>query len=788
MINAYRIGVHLAMTQNVSAALGLIAGQMLGLHRQIGLAKAGFNSLGLAIAGAGAAFAGTQMLQGIGAMISAGEKLVHQQSLLRMAGEDNASVARATQAAWQASFDVQGTNVAANMRVLGDLRGLFGSLREAEQVLPQFARFQRTISAVTGQTDEKAGGVMAQAMDLMGAVQFDPKTGALVEDRFNAYMNQAVAAIINNRGRVGPQQIRAFVQQAGPAANVMNPEQLFADMSVLIESMGGHRAGTGIAAIQRQFLNGIMTDRTYDVLRMIGMATGPTTTIKPKERAAVAAAMSRELEGGATIDPVSLVKVAPKGIRGSDRIARGDYAGFVLEELVPQIEKFLRQSGQEVNQQNILNLLTRAGGVGPGQRTAAQIYLSRQQIERERNMQRPLAQDPQGALRRLQETDPVAARQRLREAWTNLMTAVGHHGVPMAVRAMNMLASGIERLTRLVVAHPRATRTLLGIAAGLGAALVVIGGLAIFAAAVAAIGGAGIASTILAVGAALGGLAYAATQVNWPRMMADLNSSFSQLWAWLQTAPQRAWDAITGGLQAAAGYLAGVYERARAELGSSFGQLGAAVAGALSGWAASISAGWTDLTTQGATAVQGWVASVQGWATSIGAAIQGWATSVATAWTVFESGVTSAIAGWISSVVTGIGQFTSTAASVIQAVVDWLVGIPRRILEGVTGGAAVTPGAREGLLAPSDPMGGMGGMGGEPVAPLSGASPTAAPSAFIPPAQGNDVAVQTAVYLDGRIIADVVSQHQGRSLNQAPSAPSFVDRRRGGLSADVVAA
>ena len=712
-VNAYRIGVHLAMTNGVSGALAQISSQMLGLHGHIKAAQLGFNSLSTAIAGAAATFAGAGLIKGMAALVQHGAELVHQQTLLKAAGEDNAAVARATSRAWETAFQVQGTGVAANMRVLGDLRGLFGSLGEAEQVLPQFAQFQRVLGAVTGKQDEKAGGVMAQALDLMGAVQFDPKTGALLADRFNTYMNQAMAAVIQNRGRVGPEQIRNFVQQAGPAAIAMSPQQLFADMAPLIESMGGLRAGTGITAMQRQYQNGIMTDRTLDTLRMLGMVTGPAGKITARERTAAAAAMQREMEGGAQIDPASLVKVAPKGIRGAERLATGDYVGFVLDVLVPQVERFLQKTGQEITQQSIVALLTRAGGTSTGQRTAAQIYLSQQQIERERALQAQVARDPAAAVQKIQNEDPKAAWARLTESWNNLLTAFGAPTVPTAVRLMNMLASGIDKVTQVVVAHPGAARALVGIAVGLGAALVVIGGLAVAAAAITAIGGGGVAAVIVGIITALGGLGALLLTMDWRTMLGDLRSSFAQAAAYLGQLPGKAWTAIVSGYNAAVAYAQGVVGRARADLSSTFGQIGTF----LTGWAAEVAA---------------------------------------------------RISGWRDAVTAAVGSFRDAAAAAIAAIVEWIKGLPGRIVGGITGPAA--PGSAQ--PNPPNPMGDMGGTGG------------ASPSSFVPPAGGRDVVVKTALVLDGRTIADVVTRHQVNAASGPPLSAGRPDLRRNFVPAE----
>lgn len=99
------------------------------------------------------------------------------------------------------------------------------------------------------------------------------------------------------------------------------------------------------------------------------------------------------------------------------------------------------------------------------------------------------------------------------------------------------------------------------------------------------------------------------------------------------------------------------------------------------------------------------------------------------------------------------------------------------------------------------------GFGGEETAP--GASPAPAPGAggstWTPPAfsdpsgsgfqlnsfqphtgQGGEVVVQTALNLDGRLLTEVVTRHQGRAVNAPVQSPSFADRRRGMVGGEVV--
>jgi hypothetical protein len=190
----------------------------------------------------------------------------------------------------------------------------------------------------------------------------------------------------------------------------------------------------------------------------------------------------------------------------------------------------------------------------------------------------------------------------------------------------------------------------------------------------------------------------------------DLKSAFTQLSEWLRVLPSRASAAISAGFSSAISYLGSVYQRASADIRGAFSRLAEAV--------------------------------------------------------------TTTVTGWGASFMTAVANFQSAAASVIKAIVDWLVGIPGRVLGGLT----LSPQTREGIPAPGNPMGDEGATGG------------ASPSAFVPSAPSRDVTVRIPVIMDGRQITEVVTRLQGKALNAVESGPSFYDRRRGGLSAGVVLA
>jgi hypothetical protein len=447
IMNAYRIGVMLSMSSNGPQVLGALANGFLGLNRHIGAAQAGLRSVQTALVALSGIIAGGALIGGTLHLIRAGNELVHQQVLLLGAGEDNLAVARATTTAWQTTARVMGTTVSQNMRALGELRGLLGSLSEAEQVLPAFQRLGRVLGIVTGQGTERGNDYATRFLDLRGAIQFGPD-GHLNQGRFSAEMDALQRATITNRGRVSPQALFGFMQQAGPAGALLSNRSLYADMSVLIESMGGHRSGTALAAISRQLTGGIMTQRVASEMQRYGLIN----------------------RGGVEVRRGGHVVVRPGAVRNGSEF-QSDPVAWIRGTLLPGL-----QARGVTTQQDQLQAIFRLFGTETARRFVTQILLSQQQIDRERVNQ---ANVPANAADILISQSPLAAMENFQAAINNLLTALGAPMVPTATAALNYLATSINSLALAASEHPDAIQVIGGIAVALGGLLATVGTLAL---------------------------------------------------------------------------------------------------------------------------------------------------------------------------------------------------------------------------------------------------------------------------------------------------------------------
>jgi hypothetical protein len=743
-IHVYRIGVHLAMQGNAAVGVAALAGQMLGLQRNIDAANRGFNRLSVAIAGAGAAFAGAGLLRGMGALVEAGKELVHQQTLLRAAGESQQSVAQATATAWRTTGQVMGTTASGNLRALGDLRGLIGSLPEAQQVLGDFQRASRVLGIVTGQGDERAAGQMARFLDLRGALRFDEQ-GNLDRARLDAEMNQFLRAIITNRGRVGPEQLLNFIQQARTAGIALSPTAMYADASTLIESMGGHRAGTGLAAVWRQFGTGTMTQRVAEFLMQGGVLAQNTQ---------LGGRMRDPRTGRWRVAPAGEVIVGEGGIPELQMLAQ-DPSQWLQRHFFPRAAEWATRQGatpmtgderqEQLNQLasqgvdtgllsrltehdlRVLQFIRRGSGTETAAGTISQFYLSRQQIERERRMQAGVSPT---AAQDLIEQSPVAAWQNLRAAWTNLMTAMGSPMVSTAARLMNALARGLNAFAQVIERHPDAARVIGIMLAGLGAALVVIGGLAVAGAAIMVIG-APLAQAIIGTGLALGALYVAITQINWHGV-----AEFFRVWG------TTLWGVIRG----------------------------AAV------WVATQITGWD------------WLAPWR------------WLGERLTEARELLRGVLDSIVAWITGWIPGFQAAVESIRSlnIGQMIADWLRGIPGQIMQSLQGtgqGALSNPEAQEQRRGNWGGRGAAGGYYGgpaeEPVAPPSemgdprGGEDNVSPgprhegSRFVPgPTLASAGVLEAAVYFDRERVGTALLPAIGRAASGPIQGTARTDRRR----------
>jgi hypothetical protein len=115
---------------------------------------------------------------------------------------------------------------------------------------------------------------------------------------------------------------------------------------------------------------------------------------------------------------------------------------------------------------------------------------------------------------------------------------------------------------------------------------------------------------------------------------------------------------------------------------------------------------------------------------------------------------------------------------------EWADGIPGRLF-GPRSPGGETPAPAPGVNPDAAPM--PPSWGGP--APRAGQGSNGQRSSFEPMAPGSrSTTVNTALYLDGRQIAEVVTRHQGRAATAPTQGPDRYDRRQGGMVNETVTA
>lgn len=450
MSDIYKIGIAIMLTQNgVAPALSLISHQLLGVHRSVNQINSGFGRWRTALVGAAGVMAGTGLLGGLAKIASYGEKFLDQQAQLRNLGRTNQEIAEATAKAWENTRIAPGSSVAENLKSIGELFSIVG-IKEALATSGKFAQLDQLLHQTTGK--EGSAYTTARAGELLGVFQ-DKKSGEFDITGFNKFMDMVGRSTIASHGKVTPADWLAYAKQAGPAAGNLT-EDGFLTTNAIIQAMGGFRAGTAAASLNRQFAGGIMSQRVAKELMRIGVAQDGDFEIgKGGQVLAKTGAMS---------DMVNALQKDPLSAISEILLPKLQAAGFdTNEKLSAEIYKMI--------------------GTGPAQRQVYELIRGRNQIaqERERAKQTLGIGDATG---NLNANSPIAAKSATMAAFNNMMTALGSEGLRAAIPLMLAATDFFNNVGKFAVAHPTAMKVIGEGLVVLGVALTVAGGLAILAA------------------------------------------------------------------------------------------------------------------------------------------------------------------------------------------------------------------------------------------------------------------------------------------------------------------
>jgi hypothetical protein len=412
-------------------------------------------------------------LFGIYELMKNAEEPMHQEAMLRLLNIDQPTIGRMSSEARDIAVAVPGSGYSKNIQNMGELYSIVGA-EGAMAIAPKLAEIDRVQSIVGGKgKDQGSAYVLTRATELMGKLT-NPVTHQVDMKLFGSIIDNMSRMSIASHGKVTPEEWLNYAKQAGPAAGNLDIDGLYTTAAI-IQAMGGNRAGTAAAAIQRQFAGGVMTASKAGELEQLGI-------FKPGDY---------EVGKGGHV----LVKNdAAKAF--VDKLQR-DPLDAVASELIPALEKHGYTTNEAITKE-----LYRFLGTSPEQREIYEIIRGREQIKQERERAKA-ALPPGTAISTLNASDPDAVTSGFTTAFKDLLGALGSplmansiptiRGMTTAMNEMSA-AAGKDKQTTTVVTSGLAG-TVGGALLGAGAGFLVAGPAGVVPGAIYGAGGGGMLGT-----------------------------------------------------------------------------------------------------------------------------------------------------------------------------------------------------------------------------------------------------------------------------------------------------
>jgi hypothetical protein len=471
MPDVYRVGVSIALQNNVSAALKVIQRDVLGLGTAVDLTQGKINRLKFAVAGAAAAFVGIGMLDAFKHLAEAGGKLLDQQQKILASGATHADLASETAKAYQ-MMSIAGSDLVSNLRMVADLRSVLGfkNLGEAEALAPAMMRAGLAAGNMTGIDPEKAGYQISIIEDRLGYT-LNRNTGKLDAGRAGDMAKLIDSIIAGTNGRVDTQQLLGFAQQALASGKLLSTQGLI-NLVPVIQAMGGQKAGTALTAYDRALVNGVMTTRGTSWLERLHLLGGGQ--------------VHREGAGYARMNPNAIAGASMIGL---------DPQGWVNTYLIPSLRK---EVGPKGTVQDMLRLVGQSGFANTTVRLLSELVGSSVQNAKDvQNIQ--VASGADQYTKMMQSL--TGAEGNFTKALDSLWSALGLPAAQMGVTILNELSGGIRNFVQWVGAHPGYAEAMDKTLLGLGVTLTVLGAAATVGAIAAMVGSGGtIAAVVLGLG------------------------------------------------------------------------------------------------------------------------------------------------------------------------------------------------------------------------------------------------------------------------------------------------
>lgn len=441
MVEAYKVGITIALTNQISRGLLAIQGDLAKTDAQAKKLKATLAEIKkLGIMGALVGGAGYAGLHALGKAVDAAKEYQQVFAQFKSLNLGDAINAQADKFARGAS--VIGASATDLMQTTRDLTTVLGDFGMARQLAPGFAQLKFANQAVYG--GKGLDFNEHQLRDLERIIEMKGGWKSPADFLGQASMMQQVIA--GTGGMVKPSDYLNFIKTAGVAGRLLDNKSFYYGMEPLIQEMGGNRVGTGLMSAYNNLAQGRSTVRAATELMRLGL-------------------LDRAMVDYTKIGTIK--QVHPGALKDTAGFGANPYQ-WMQDVLLPA----MRSRGIS-SEQGVLQEL----GVIFGNRTASSLFslMFLQQEKIAKNMK--LSQGAMGTaeLVKLARSSPQGAEMALGKAWDNLKTAAGNALIPIIIPALNKLADAIRVIGQWVYRHPRMFDTLIYGFAGLSSALLFSG-------------------------------------------------------------------------------------------------------------------------------------------------------------------------------------------------------------------------------------------------------------------------------------------------------------------------
>lgn len=456
MLDVYRIGVTIALTNNVSSVLRVIQKDLFGLGKTVDLTTGKFGALERAAVGAMQAIAGIGTVKLAFDAAKIGDQFVQAQNRLLATGVNQLDVVAYSTAAQRAAIAVPGALPSGALQLATELRAsLGGNAAEVISILQPALRELIGLHAEGVNITAQSFAQNIKALDLMGGAM---KGGKFNPATFAKNLHYLDTLEVASGGLITPSTVLQFARLGGFTVQGTNFQRTMSELFTPIMELGS-RAGSGAAQAAMQLLGGNASIKTINGMQQYHLI-GP----------------------GGYVHEAGHYAVKPGALYGYKDLMDPNkgFSYWIQHDLVP----LLNHDGVNSTTGVIAALSQVLGSV-----RAARFLMSTTTPSGQALQTRDM-----GIYNAAAGADPYAAAQgnlstnltNLSTAWTGFVQAIGAPLVPVAVKDLRAITSVVLDLENAAWAHPDAVKMMGEIAAGLGVMLTVMGTIKVAGAAFAA--------------------------------------------------------------------------------------------------------------------------------------------------------------------------------------------------------------------------------------------------------------------------------------------------------------